>query len=130
MAELVLSGAQHLFDGLLWLPFNRHQVGYLQAEPLDTGAFYPVVGHPTHFVTAEAVQNLGADAVITRIHVSESNELGVSLDGIDVVFIHKLVGPKLIDEPDAPPLLLKVQQYAGAFFGNELEGAMELPPGV
>ena len=77
--------------------------------------------------TPEVAEDLGADAVVAL--VGPEAELLVRLDRV-VALLLELVGPQLVEQADAAPLLEQVEQHAPALLGDRLDRAVELVAAV
>ena len=74
----------------------------VETESLQAAVLHGVVGHEAHGGDAQVDEDLGADAVLAVVHGQA--ELDVGVDGV-VALLLEVVGPQLVGEPDAAPLV-------------------------
>ncbi len=106
---------------------ERDALDDLQAVAREADVLVRVVGHQPHAPDPQVAQDLGADAVVALVRPEA--ELLVRLDRV-VALLLELVGPELVDQPDAAALLEEIEDHPPALLGDQLEGAVELAPAV
>ena len=82
------------------------------AVSLQTHNLFGVVGHQAHLPDTQIYQDLRANAIIPQIRLEAQLDIGIHR-------IHpallKLIGPDLIDQPDATAFLMHVNNDTLAF---------------
>ena len=76
---------------------------------------------------AQVLEDLQADAVVARVGAVAQGEVG--LDGVEPLVL-EVVGPDLLDQADAPPLLRQVDQGADPLVADHRQGHVELVAAV
>lgn len=89
----------------------------------ESDSFDGVVGHETHFLDAEEVENLRSDAIVA--FVGSVSEVDVCLDGVKAFFL-EFIGFDFVHESDSTAFLVEVDDGAASFFFDHAEGAVEL----
>src|SRR3954454_24011686 len=98
VAELLLLGAQVRDVLVVRLRAQRHPLDDLEAVALDTAVLRRVVRQQPHGRDTEVDEDLGTDAVLTR--VDGEAELEVRLDGVATLLL-ELVRAQFVAEADA-----------------------------
>src|SRR5262245_14796345 len=98
-----------------------------QIVPLESNHLARVVRDRPNRLEADVEQDLRADAVVAEIGLEA--ELLIRLDGVGTAVL-KLVRLQLVEQADAAPLLIEVDDHAASFLGNHLHGFVELPAAV
>ena len=86
-----------------------------------------IVGQQANPPDSEVPQNLGADAVFAL--VGAESEVGVRIHGVEPLVLGG-VGTQLVDEADAPALLVQVEQDSRALLSDPGERRIELGTAV
>src|SRR5215210_6517333 len=89
----------------VWLHLDRDTLGDLQPEAPEADDLGEVVREEAYALEVEVFEDLGSHAVVPE--VGGEAELLVGLDGVHA-FVLEVVGPHLVEEPDAAALLLHV----------------------
>ena len=76
---------------------------------------------------AEVLEDLDADAVVARVDLVAEGEVG--LDRVEALVL-QVVGLDLFDQPDAAAFLRQIDQHAGPFAADHLQGHVELVAAV
>src|SRR5258708_2723730 len=127
MAELVALGAEvPCVLGVLRLD-DGHALLDAEPIPLEPHDLARVVRDGTDGVEPEIEQDLRADAVVAEIR--RDAELLVGLDGVCSTVL-KLICLELVEEADAPALLIEIHDDAAPLGLNHLHGGLELPSAV
>lgn len=97
--------------------------GDFEAESLEARAFGGVIGDQLHFADAEVVEDLGSEAVVALVGFKSEGFVG--FDGIEASIL-EFIGTEFIDDADAATFLSDVEDDAGFFGFDHLEGGAEL----
>ncbi len=82
-----------------------------------------IVGQETHLGKSKILEDLQADAVVTR--VGAEPERGVGLDRVEPLIL-QAIGADLLDQADASPFLRQIDQRPCPFGADHLQGHMQL----
>ncbi len=102
---------------------NGDGFGDFEAESLEASAFGGVVGNQPHFADAEVVEDLGSESVVALVGFESEGFVG--FDGVEAAIL-EFVGAELVDDADAAAFLSDVEDDAGAFGFDHLEGGGKL----
>ncbi len=100
-------------------------VDHLQVEPaVDEGVgLLGIVGEQADLRQPEILEELNADAIVARVGFVSQRQVG--FHRVEP-FVLQRVGLDLLDQADAAALLRQINQHAGAFLGDHLQGHVEL----
>src|SRR5258708_18034981 len=127
MSELVALGP-HVASALLVGGLNdRHSFVDAKAVPLESDHLARIVGDWTDRLETKVEQNLRADAVLAQIGLEP--ELLVGLHRVGPAIL-KLVCLELVEEADAPPFLVEIDDDPLSVGRDELHRFHELPAAV
>ena len=100
MTHLNFFGSEIERVVLLRCDLDRHALGDLYAEAVQTVNLLRIIGQQAQLLCAEVLQNLSADPVFTQ--VGRKAELYVCLDGIEALFL-QLIRFSLLIRPMPRP---------------------------
>ena len=102
-----------------------HLIDHLQIEAsVDEGVgLLGIVGEQAHPPQAQILQQLDPHAVIAGIGLEAEREIG--LHRVEPLIL-QLVGPDLLHEADAPPLLRQIDKHPSALAADHFQGQVEL----
>lgn len=104
-----------------------HAFGHGDAMGGKGGHLVRVVGHQADRGVAEQGEHAGGDTIEPLIGLEAEALIG--LYRVETLIL-KPVGPELVDEPDAAPLLRQIEQDAAARRRNGVDGAAQLLPAI
>src|SRR5689334_1020729 len=127
VAELVALRA-HVARALAVLRLhNRHPLVHAQTVALESDQLAGVVGDRANRMETEVEEDLRANAVIPQIGLEA--KLLVGLHRVSAVIL-ELVRLELVEEADAPPLLIQIHDDATPLDGDHLHRGVELPAAI
>src|SRR5438067_7782342 len=101
---------------------DRYPLHHFQViELLEAVDLLRVVRHQAHLAHAAVPQDLSADPVVAQVGFEP--ELVVRLDRV-VPVVLQIVGAQLVDETDAAPFLVEVDEHTLSGFVDHLQGAV------
>ena len=106
MSHLNLLGSEVERVVLLRCNLNRHALGDLYAEAVQTVNLLRIIGQQAQLLRAEVLQDLSADPVFAQ--VGRKAELYVCFNGIEALFL-QLIRLQLVDQTDAAAFLAHIE---------------------
>lgn len=106
---------------------DRELLDNLDVIGLEADDLAGVVGKETDFVDAEISEDLGAEAVVAKVHGEP--EAFVGLHGVEALLL-EFVGANFWSKADAATLLAHVEKHADALFLDALHGLLQLRAAV
>src|SRR5438876_8530500 len=123
VAHLVALGQEVSPVVLSGRDLDGHALDDLETIAFDADDLLRVVGEDPQTLGAEIDEDLRPDAVVAQVGLETQD--GVCLHGVLALVLH-LVGAKLVQEPDAAPLLAHVQEDSTALAPADGECLVEL----
>ena len=102
-------------------------LGHLNAGVFQGRDFVGVVGEQAHALYLEVEQDLGRHFVITQVGFKP--QAFVRFHGVGAAVL-QLIGAEFVEQSNAAPFLMLVDQQAAAFFGNQVERELQLRAAV
>src|ERR1700704_1256496 len=106
---------------------DRHALIDGQTVTFQANQLARIVGDRPDRSQPEIEQDLGANSIIAEIWLEAKPLIG--LDSVDALIL-ELIRLELVEETNAPALLIEINNDALAFFGNHFHGGLELPPAI
>src|SRR5579884_40907 len=106
---------------------QRDPLDDLQPVAFQSRDLHGVVGHKPDLLETQIDHDLRADAIIPQIGLKAEHLVG--LHGIGALLL-QLIGAQLIDQADAAPLLLQIDQHAAPLIGDHLQRQVQLAAAV
>src|SRR2546421_3713646 len=103
--------------------FDRHALDDFEPVALDPDDLARVIRDQADIAETEVDENLGADPVVAKVRFEA--ELEVRLHGIAPIVL-QLIGFDLVQQTNAAPFLIEVQQHPAALLLDHLQRAVEL----
>ena len=127
MAQLLFLGSQILEIYPSWMDLQRHPFHDFQTIAFDADDLSRIVRDEPDPSQSEARENLCSDTVVSQIRFEA--QLQIRLDRIAALIL-KAIGFDFVEEADAAPFLIEVQQHATSLVLDHLHGVMQLVAAV
>ena len=98
-----------------------------QAVPLEADQLAGIVGHDADGRKSQVPEDLGADSVVPKIRRETQLLIGLHRVGAGIL---QGVGLELVEQPDAPPLLIQIDDDAGTLGADLLHRETQLETAV
>src|SRR5215216_1386713 len=127
MAHLLLLRFEITGEEMVRLNFETHALNYLQARLAQCANLRRIVRHHAHRAQAKIEQDFGA--LIVAPQVSFEAEPLIGFDGVGTLVLQR-IRADLVDDADAAPFLLLVDDRAVPFLLDQLHRRFELSAAV
>ena len=105
MPQFTLFGSKVMDVRFLGVDFNGNALDDRQAVPFNPDDLSRIISHETDLPESQTDQDLRANAIIPQVRLKPQLEIG--LDGVTTLVL-KMVGFDLVQQPNAPPLLIQI----------------------
>ncbi len=105
----------------------RNALRHPDSGVLERGDLLGIVRQQAHALDLEIAQNLGGHAIVAQVGLETQAFVGFHRVGAAVL---QFVGPQFVQQADAAPLLVLVNQQPAAFFGDQVQRQLQLRPAI